>query len=121
LAAREFAKHKGISPIKATKALREATRNQVDYTYGMGSQGQSSVTRGLTGLASRLKDGDRSGRMSKSGNSWTNKGVMIENFGKYLANETVNARPNYPVLRPKLPKNTLKGAKTAASILKFLP
>lgn len=107
MAARQFAKRKGISPIKATKALSEATRNQVDYNYGMGKQGQADVTRGLTGLEKRLSKGDRSGRFSNGGNTFTSKGVMTENFGKYLANETVNARPNYPVLRPKTPKGTM--------------
>lgn len=111
LAARQFAKRKGISPIKATKALSEATRTQVDYTYGLGSRGQGHVTRGLTGLAARLGSNDRSGRIVKNGNYWTDKGAMIETFGGYLANETVNRSNPYPVLRPKLPKGTLKGVK----------
>ena len=120
LAARQYANRKGISKIKTTKALSEATRNQVDNTYGMGKQGQAEVTRGLNGLTNRLSSGDRSGRISNGGRTWTAKGVMTENFGKYLANETVNARPNYPVLRPKTPKGTMvEGAKTASKISKL--
>lgn len=120
LAAREFAKRKGISPIKTTKALSEAVRSHVDHTYGLGSQGQAQVTRGLTGLASRLQDGNRSGRMSKDGNYYTSKGGMIESFGQYLANETVNRGTPYPVLRPKTPKGTLKAGKTVANIIKTI-
>jgi hypothetical protein len=123
LAARQFARRKGVSPIKATKALSEAVRAEADFMYGTGRQGQAHLTRGLTGLTSRLSTGDRSGRVSKDGNYRTIKGSMIDTFGRYFANETVGGRT--PVLRPKLPsgtvKGTVKGAKTAANILKFLP
>lgn len=116
LAARQFARRKGVSPIKATKALSEAVRSEVDYRYGMGRQGQAHITRGLTGLTSRLQDGNRSGRVSKDGNYFTAKGSMTDTFGKYLANETVNRQTPYPVLRPKTPKGTFKGVKNLKNL-----
>jgi len=121
MAARQFARRKGISPIKATKALSETTRAFVDTEYGMGSQGQRNVSRGLTGLTKRLAESDRGGRFAgkSSGKYSTIKGEIIGEFGQRLGTEL--GYGNKPVLRPKLPKGTLKGAKTAASILKFLP
>lgn len=113
LAARKYAKQKGISPVKTTKALSEATRSHVDYNYGRGSAAQSDITRGLNGLTSRLSTGNRGGRVAKGGNYLTSKGSMVDTFGKYLANETVGGRT--PVFRPKTPKGTVvKGAVKAA-------
>lgn len=109
MAARQFARRKGISPIKATKALSEAVRSEVDFNYGRGSSAQADITRGLNGLSSRLTTGNRGGRLSKDNTYRTNKGSMIDSFGRYLANETVGGRT--PVLRPKTPKGTLKAVK----------
>jgi hypothetical protein len=120
MAARQFARRKGISPIKATKALSETTRAAVDTEYGMGSQGQRNVSRGLTALASRLQDGDRSGRFASTarGTYNTMKGEIIGEFGQRLGTEL--GYGNKPVLRPKLPKNSVKAGKTVANIIKTI-
>jgi hypothetical protein len=119
-AARAYAGRKGISKIKATKALSETTRALVDVEYGMGSQGQSNISRGLTGLTKRLAEGDRGGRFAgNSGYYNTIKGQTIGQFGQYLGTEL--GYGNTPVMRPKPPKGTVvKGAKTAASIISKL-
>lgn len=120
LAARQFARRKGISPIKVTKALSETTRAAANTQYGMGSQGQSNVSRGLTGLAKRLAEGDRGGRFAgtPSGKYSTIKGEIIGEFGQHLGTEL--GYGNTPVLRPKLPKGTLKAGKTVATIIKTI-
>jgi len=117
-AARAYAGRKGISKIKATKALSETTRVLADVEYGMGSQGQSNISRSLTGLTKRLAEGDRGGRFAggNSGYYGTLKGQTIGQFGQHLGTEL--GYGDTPVMRPKLPKGTgVKGAKTAASII----
>lgn len=113
LAARQYARNKGISPIKTTKALSEATRNMIDWEDYKGTHGTSNISRGLNGLTDRLTTGNRGGRTTRGGNYFTAKGSMTESFGKYMANEFID--PNsYPVLRPKPSRGTVVAGRDAA-------
>lgn len=117
LAARKWAKTKGVSPVKATKALSETTRNMVDMRWGTGKQAQSQITRGLNGLVGRLENNDRGGRTTDRGRLHTAKGEAADLFGKYAANEFLNSRPAYPKLRPKAPRGTVV-AKSIGKIIR---
>lgn len=114
LAARKWAKTRGKSPIRATKALSEATRLEADFQTGRGSHGQAQITRGLNGLTDRLTTGNRAGRTTHGGDYFTAKGSFVQNFGQQFGDK------DPWVIRPKLPKGTFKSPKGAVSTAKIL-
>jgi hypothetical protein len=89
-AARKWASEKGVSKVKATKALSETTREMIDnydYRNMMGqsrAQNRAAITRGLDGLTNRLTTGNRSGRTSGGGMYTTDKGHATGSFGYYV-------------------------------------
>lgn len=128
--ARQWAKQKGISTVKATKALSETTRSMLDDSVYREMDGYtkptSNVTAGLAGLRSRLGTGDRSRRTmqySDPFSKWsdsnffepafetmTKKGAAVDTFGMYLGKELRGSQVDK--VRPK-PETVFSNKKNA--------
>ena len=125
---RQWAKQKGLDPIKATKALSETTRTMLDDSVFRELDGYtkptSNVIAGLAGLRSRLGTGDRSRRTLQYSDPFSNssdssffepafeaktlKGAAVDTFGMHLGKELRGSK-TYQV-RPK-PETVFSGKK----------
>ena len=125
---RQWAKQKGLDPIKATKALSETTRSMLDDSVFREMDGYtkptSNVIAGLAGLRSRLGTGDRSRRTTQYSDpfsAWsdsnffepafetmTKKGAAVDTFGRYLGKELRGSQVDK--VRPK-PETVFSGKK----------